>query len=94
MKVSVAVPITIVLVIQAWYRKSLTPEGIVAALVTAEAHVGHPWLVFYAYLVVFFITGTAVTKVSHLNTPSRESSTEILFNLTGHLRSDMMSRNA
>jgi uncharacterized membrane protein len=42
----------------------LTPGGIAAAVATAIAHAMHPWSVFFALLVVFFLTGSAVTKVS------------------------------
>lgn len=66
MKASIAVPITGLLVFRAWYRKSLTPAGIAAAIATAVAHAVHPWSVFYAFLVIFFLAGTAVTKVSQL----------------------------
>lgn len=64
MKAAVAVPITAALVVRAWSRKSLTPAGIIAAVATAVIHAIHPWSVFFACLVVFFLGGTAVTKVS------------------------------
>ncbi|KAL1646936.1 hypothetical protein SLS58_003072 [Diplodia intermedia] len=65
MKPAVAVPATAALVYRAWSRKSLTPLGIAAALLTAVAHAVHPWSVFYALLAVFFLIGTAATKVKH-----------------------------
>jgi len=60
----VAVPATLALVWRAWSKKSLTPAGIVAAILSAVIHAIHPWSVFFALLVVFFLSGTAVTKVS------------------------------
>ena len=63
MKPVIAVPATGALVYRAWSRKSLTPVGIVTAFLTAVAHAVHPWSVFFALLGVFFLAGTAVTKV-------------------------------
>jgi uncharacterized membrane protein len=60
----ISVPITLLLVYRARSRNSLTPLGIAAAVVTAIAHSIHPWSVFFALLVVFFLAGTFVTKVS------------------------------
>jgi uncharacterized membrane protein len=51
------------LVYRAWSRNSLTPLGIIVAVFTAVAHAVHPWSVFLALLIVFFLSGTAVTKV-------------------------------
>ncbi|OMP88083.1 Transmembrane protein 19 [Diplodia seriata] len=65
MKPAVAVPATAALVYRAWSRKSLTPLGIAAAFLTAVVHAVHPWSVFYALLAVFFLVGTAATKVKH-----------------------------
>lgn len=65
MKPVVAVPAIAALVYRAWSRKSLTPVGIVVAAATAVAHAVHPWSVFFTLLVVFFLTGTAATKVKH-----------------------------
>lgn len=59
----IAVPATCALVYRAWSRKSLTPAGIVTAALTAIVHAIHPWSIFFALLVVFFLAGTAVTKV-------------------------------
>ncbi|KAL9005156.1 MAG: hypothetical protein Q9188_002070 [Gyalolechia gomerana] len=61
----VAVPATAALVWRAYSRKSLTPAGIVVAALTAIVHALHPWSVFFALLVVFFLAGTSVTKVKH-----------------------------
>lgn len=59
----IAIPATVALVLRTYLKKSLTPGGIVAAALTAVVHALHPWSVFYALLVVFFLGGTAVTKV-------------------------------
>lgn len=63
MKVQVAAPVIISLVYRAYSHDSLTPLGIGAAAVTAIVHALHPWNVFFVLLVVFFLAGTAVTKV-------------------------------
>ncbi|KAF2401140.1 hypothetical protein EJ06DRAFT_508595 [Trichodelitschia bisporula] len=65
MKIYISLPVTLALVLRAYSRKSLTPFGIFAAVLTAAAHAVHPWSVFFALLVVFFLAGTAVTKVKH-----------------------------
>lgn len=62
----IAVPATLALVYRAWSRHSLTPAGIVVAALTAVVHAIHPWSIFFALLVVFFLSGTAVTKVNSL----------------------------
>lgn len=64
MKPLIAIPAIIALVYRAYSRKSLTPVGILTALATAVVHAIHPWSVFIALLAVFFLAGTAVTKVS------------------------------
>jgi len=63
----VTVPATLALVWRAWSKKSLTPAGIVVATLTAIIHAVHPWSIFFALLVVFFLSGTAVTKVQRLD---------------------------
>ncbi|KAF2869742.1 integral membrane protein DUF92-domain-containing protein [Massariosphaeria phaeospora] len=65
MKLTIAVPAISALVYRAWSRKSLTPIGIVTAILTAVAHAVHPWSVFFALLAVFYLAGTAATKVKH-----------------------------
>ncbi|KAF2461220.1 integral membrane protein DUF92-domain-containing protein [Lineolata rhizophorae] len=65
MKPAIAIPATLALVYRAWSRKSLTPAGIIVAAATAIAHAAHPWPVYFALLSVFFLAGTAVTKVKH-----------------------------
>lgn len=64
MKPIVATPAIAALVYRAYSRKSLTPVGILTAFATAIVHAVHPWSVFFALLAVFFLAGTAVTKVS------------------------------
>lgn len=63
MKAYIAVPVTLVMVYRAWSHQSLTPAGIVAAVLTATAHAIHPWSLPFALLIVFFLAGTRVTKV-------------------------------
>ena len=58
------VPVIALLVLRAWYTRSLTPLGIFAAAITAIVHAIHPWPIFFVLLAVFFLTGPAVTKVS------------------------------
>ncbi|OLN93059.1 Transmembrane protein 19 [Colletotrichum chlorophyti] len=65
MKAIYAVPATLALVYRAWSHNSLTPAGIVAAVITAIAHAYHPWNLPFALLCVFFLAGTRVTKVKH-----------------------------
>lgn len=65
MKAAVAVPITALLIIRALRRNSLTPAGIVAATATALVHAAHPYAVFFGCLVVFFLAGTAATRIRH-----------------------------
>lgn len=62
----IAIPATLALVWRAYSRDSLTPAGIAAATLTAVVHAIHPWSVFFTLLVVFFLAGTAVTKVELL----------------------------
>ena len=59
----IAVLATSALVWRAYSRESLTPAGLVVAALTAVVHAIHPWSVFFSLLVVFFLSGTAVTKV-------------------------------
>ncbi|KAF6230908.1 hypothetical protein HO173_010816 [Letharia columbiana] len=61
----IAAPATLGLVYRAYSRKSLTPFGIVVAALTAVVHAIHPWSIFFALLVVFFLAGTAATKVKY-----------------------------
>lgn len=64
MRVEIAVPAIAALCYRAYSKKSLTPGGIFAALLTAIAHAVHPWNLPFALLVVFFLAGTRVTHVS------------------------------
>ncbi|KAI3542969.1 integral membrane protein DUF92 [Colletotrichum filicis] len=65
MKAIYAFPATLALVYRAWSHQSLTPAGIVAAVVTAIAHAYHPWNLPFALLCTFFLAGTRATKVKH-----------------------------
>ncbi|GAQ06219.1 transmembrane protein 19 [Aspergillus lentulus] len=60
-----AVPAVLALAHRAWSRKTLTPLGIIAAVLTAIAHVVHPWSAPFALLAVFYLGGSKVTKVKH-----------------------------
>ena len=62
----IAVPAILALLYHAWSRRSLTPAGLVVAALTATVHAIHPWSIFFALLGVFFLSGTAVTKVYSL----------------------------
>lgn len=64
MKPLIAVPAVTALVYRAWSRKSLTPAGLVAAVLTALVHVVHPWSAPFFLLAVFYLGGTSATKVS------------------------------
>ena len=63
MKSYIAIPATLALVYRAYSHNSLTPWGIIAAIITGIAHSIHPWSAPFALLIAFFIAGTAVTKV-------------------------------
>jgi uncharacterized membrane protein len=69
MKPILAVPAVLALAHRAWSRKTLTPVGIIAAVLTAIAHVVHPWSAPFALLAVFYLGGSKVTKVCHLDMP-------------------------
>ena len=60
----IAVPATLVLILRAWSNNSLTPAGLVVGALTAVVHALHPWNAFFALLVVFFLGGSTVSKVS------------------------------
>ncbi|KAL9097011.1 MAG: hypothetical protein Q9165_000975 [Trypethelium subeluteriae] len=61
----IAIPAIVALLYRAYSRRSLTPLGLVLAGITATIHAIHPWSVFFTLLGVFFLAGTAVTKVKH-----------------------------
>ncbi|ORY13694.1 integral membrane protein DUF92-domain-containing protein [Clohesyomyces aquaticus] len=65
MKPVIAVPAIAALLFRAWSRNSLTPFGLIVAGTTAAVHALHPWSVSFTLLGVFFLAGTAVTKVKH-----------------------------
>ena len=56
---------TVALVTYAVSRKKLTPAGVLSGVVVAVIHMLHPWQAFFWLLMVFFLLGTFVTKVSH-----------------------------
>ncbi|KAI9368047.1 integral membrane protein DUF92-domain-containing protein [Aspergillus egyptiacus] len=57
--------IIVALVHRAYSRKSLTPLGLVAAVLTAIAHAANPWSLPLVLLLVFYLGGTKATKVKH-----------------------------
>lgn len=59
-----AVPALAGLVYRAYARRSLTPAGIVTAACTGIVHAVHPWSICFVLLALFFLSGTAVTRVS------------------------------
>jgi len=65
MQPAVAIPITLLLVIRAYTRRSLTLPGIVMAALTATVHALHPSPVPFTLLCTFFVLGTLATKVKH-----------------------------
>jgi uncharacterized membrane protein len=52
-----------VLSYRAHRRKTLTPAGIVSAIVVSSLYTIHPWGVFLRLLFTFYLTGTFLTKV-------------------------------
>jgi uncharacterized protein (TIGR00297 family) len=65
MKPIIAIPCIIALLYRAHSRHSLTPLGLLTAGLTASIHALHPWSTPFALLGVFFLIGTAATKVKH-----------------------------
>ena len=63
MKPLIAIPAIVAIVYRAYSRNSLTPLGLVVATITAVIHALHPWSAPFALLGVFFLSGTAATKV-------------------------------
>lgn len=65
MRATIAAPVTLLLVVRAYTRKSLTPLGIAAAALTATIHALHPSPIPFTLLCTFFLLGTTATKVKH-----------------------------
>lgn len=84
MKAAIAIPVTLAMVYRAGSHKSLTPAGIVAAVITAAAHAIHPWNLPFALLIIFYLIGTRVTKVCSIP--------RTLICSPDQCRSNMMSR--
>ena len=80
MKPEIAVPLIAALVYRAWSHKSLTPVGIATAFATAVVHAIHPWTAFFLLLAIFFLAGTAVTKVKALQRESVDATNECRLN--------------
>ncbi|KAG0134202.1 integral membrane protein DUF92-domain-containing protein [Tuber indicum] len=56
---------TTFLVVRALSRKSLTPTGVLFAVLTAIIHALHPWNLPFVLLISFYALATAATKVKH-----------------------------
>ncbi|KAK3117580.1 hypothetical protein LTR53_000905 [Teratosphaeriaceae sp. CCFEE 6253] len=56
---------TVLLVTYAALRNKLTPSGIASGIVVAAIHMLHPWHALFWLLIIFFLLGTAVTRVGH-----------------------------
>ncbi|OCT44706.1 DUF92 domain protein [Cladophialophora carrionii] len=65
MRPIIAVPITLLLIIRSYTRRSLTIPGILTAALTATIHALHPSALPFTLLCVFFLLGTTATKVKH-----------------------------
>jgi uncharacterized protein (TIGR00297 family) len=65
MRAIIAAPVTLLLVVRAYTRNSLTPIGIAAAALTATIHALHPSPIPFTLLCTFFLLGTQATKVKH-----------------------------
>jgi uncharacterized protein (TIGR00297 family) len=63
MRHEIAVPATLALVYRAATHKSLTPLGIVFAVLTATIHALHPYSAPFALLCTFFLVGSQATKL-------------------------------
>lgn len=61
----VAIPGISAIVYRAYSHKSLTPVGLVVAALSAIIHALHPSALPFTLLGVFFLGGTATTKVKH-----------------------------
>ncbi|KIW63998.1 hypothetical protein PV04_08958 [Phialophora macrospora] len=65
MRPLIAVPITLLLILRSYTRRSLTIPGILTAALTATIHALHPSALPFTLLCVFFLLGTTATKVKH-----------------------------
>ena len=65
MKPIIAAPCIAALLYRAYSRNSLTPVGLITAGLTATIHAIHPWSTPFALLGIFFLIGSAATKVKH-----------------------------
>ena len=65
MKAIIAIPCIAALLYRASSRNSLTPLGLIPAGLTATIHALHPWSTPFALLGIFFLIGSAATKVKH-----------------------------
>jgi uncharacterized protein (TIGR00297 family) len=65
MKAIIAIPCIAALLYRASSRNSLTALGLITAGLTATIHALHPWSTPFALLGIFFLIGSAATKVKH-----------------------------
>lgn len=65
MKPTIAIPVTLFLIVRSYRRNSLTIPGLVAATVTALVHALPESPLPFTLLCVFFLLGTTATKVKH-----------------------------
>ncbi|ODQ67469.1 hypothetical protein NADFUDRAFT_40626 [Nadsonia fulvescens var. elongata DSM 6958] len=56
--------VILAMVYRAYKRRSLTPLGILAAILTGVVHSLHPWSVFLFLLLAFYVSGTIFTGVN------------------------------
>ena len=61
----ISLPVTIIIVVRAYRRKSLTTLGCITAGASALIHAAHPSALPFTLLFVFFVLGTSATKVKH-----------------------------
>lgn len=88
MRPVIAIPGILAIVYRAYSHKSLTPFGLAIATLTAIVHASHPSSLPFTLLGVFFLAGTAATKVKH-----EIKSTLTLSSTTGSPASQAAPRN-
>lgn len=65
MKPLIAIPVTLLLALRSHRRQSLTPLGILAAVLTATLHALPESPLPFTLLITFFLLGTSATRVKH-----------------------------
>lgn len=79
----IAIPATCLLVLRAYTNNSLTPLGLLTATLTAIIHASHPWSLPFTLLAIFFLGGTATTKIKHAKKASLTHSADGSASATG-----------